>query len=400
MSLWRNREQRALSLSIDPSQVTARPFYNNWSGEIVTEMTAFAHSAVMASVTLLADSVASMPLDLTRQRAGRIERMATPSVLIKPNASQSMFEFIHQAMLSICLHGSAYIYAPRSKAGLPAEMRNLHPKQIKNMVYADDGTINYTIGGDILTSRDIRAVHWILLPNQLQSISPLEALRNTIGMGLAMDRFLAQFYGEGGTPSSVLETDTAITTEQAEILRNTWEDTHARRRRPAVLTGGLKWRSITTSAADMQMLEHRESIVRDIARAYRIPLHLINGTGGDSQTYQNIESAGTNFVRYSLLPFMRRLEDAISEMLPITQRVRFDADEFQRADLLTRVRAQQVQIMSGTMSPNEARQQENREPYKGGDRFVIALAGAPMSSLEGGIDNKPVLGTDAVPPER
>jgi hypothetical protein len=65
--------------------------------------------------------------------------------------------------------------------------------------------------------------------------------------------------------------------------------------------------------------------------------------------------------------------------------VRFNADEFMRADLTTRVRAQQVQILSGTLSPNEARQQENREPYDGGDKFV-----APSAN--------PSAGTDAEPP--
>ena len=387
MSLWRKQESRALPTSIDPYQITARPFYNNYSGEIVTELTAFASSAVLAATNLLADSIASMPLELTRQRAGRLERLPTPSVLIKPNAHQSMFEFVHQTILTLAIHGNAYIYAPRTAGGLPSEMRNIHPKDIKGMVYSDDGSIVYTLGKtETLTDKEIRPIRWLLLPNQQVGISPLEAMKNTIGMSIAMDRFLSQFYGEGGTPSSVLETDTAITTEQAQILRDSWEDSHVRRRKPAVLTGGLKWRSITTSAADMQMLEHREAIVRDISRVYRIPLHLINGTGGDSQTYQNIESAGTNFVRYTLLPFMRRLEDAISEMLPLTQRVRFNADEFQRADLQTRVQAHQTQILSGTMSPNEARQLENREPYEGGDIFMT-----PTSSQ--------VVGTDAVPPQ-
>jgi hypothetical protein len=82
---------------------------------------------------------------------------------------------------------------------------------------------------------------------------------------------------------------------------------------------------------------------------------------------------------------MRRLEDAISEMLPLNQKVRFNADEFMRADLTTRVNAQRTQILSGTMSPNEARQQENREPYEGGDAFVAPSA-------------QPSAGTDAVPP--
>jgi len=122
--------------------------------------------------------------------------------------------------------------------------------------------------------------------------------------------------------------------------------------------------------------------VRDIARAYRIPLHLINGTGGDSQTYQNVESAGINFVRHTLLPYMRRIEGAISEMLPVDLSVRFNADEYLRADLATRVRASQIQISSGMLTPNEARHIEGREPYDGGDNFTFLPTGVvpPLGS--------------------
>ena len=388
-------ERRALPTSIDPYQITARPFYPNYSGEIVTELTAFASTAVLSAVSLLADSIATMPIEVIRYRQGVLQKLPTPSVLIKPNSHQTMFEFVHQVMLSIALHGCAYIYAPRRAGGLPPEMRVLHPNLVKRTIITDDGSAYvYQIGNNEYSSDDVRAIHWILLPNQVKAVSPLESMRNTIGIGLAMDRFLAQFYGEGATPSSVLETEATITEEQARILRDTWSDGHTQRRRPAVLTGGLKWRPITTSAADSQMLEHREAIVRDIARAYRIPLHMINGSGGNTQTYQNVEQSGINFVRHTLLPFMRRIEDAISELLPLTQRVRFNADEFMRADILTRVRAQQTMIMSGTLTPNEARQIENREPYEGGDQFVLGIAGAPVGGIEGG--DLPTLGTDAL----
>lgn len=398
MSLWKRTEQRALPTSIDPYQITARPYYNNWSGEIVTEVTAVAHSAVLASVTILADSIASMPVELVRKRADRLERLSTPSVFEQPNDQQNMFEFVHQTMLTLALHGNAYIYAPRGANGLPVEMRNIHPHAIKGIATTDTGELIYDLGKIEYSSKDIRSIHWAILPNQIRGISPLETMRNTVGMGLAMDRFLAQFYGEGATPSSVLETDQSITPEQAKQIRDNWEEAHYKHRKPAVLQGGLKWRSVTTSAADMQMLEHKESIIRDIARVYRIPLHLILGTGGDSQTYQNIEALGSAFFKYTLLGWVRRLESAFSEMLPYGESVRFNPEEFLRADLGTRVRAQQTQIMAGTLTPNEAREIENREPYEGGDQFVLGLAGAPVAGISGG--DLPTLGTDAVPPQR
>ena len=398
MSLWRKVEQRALPTSIDPNQISARPYYNNWSGETVTELTAFAHSAVLASVTILADSIASMPLELTRTKVGRIERLPTPSVLMRPNDRQNIFEFIHQTMLTLALHGNAYIYAPIGSDGIPVELRNIHPNAIKGITETDSGEVFYQVGKEKYDGKDIRSIHWLILPNQLRGISPLETLRNTIGMGLAMDRFLAQFYGEGATPSSVLETDQSITPEQAKQIKDNWEESHYKHRRPAVLQGGLKWRSVTTSAADMQMLEHKESIIRDIARVYRIPLHLILGTGGDSQTYQNLEALGASFFQYTLLGWVRRIENTLSELLPVGTVVRFNPSEFLRADLMTRIRAQQVQIMSGTLTPNEARQIENREPYVGGEQFILGVAGAPMAGIEGGV--LPTLGTDAVPPPK
>lgn len=395
MSVWRKTEQRALPISIDPYQLSARPALPNYSGELVDEVSAFAVSAVLASVSIIADSIASMPVELIRDSRGRVEKLPTPSVFEQPNDHQTMYQFIHQATSMIALHGVDYIYAPKGSNGLPVEMRNLAPRLVNVSLEEDELIFKY--GNTRLTSEQVKQVPWLVLPDRLRPISPLDSQRNTIGMAIAMDRFLSQFYGEGATPSSVLETDQAMSREAAEVLRDTWEDSHYKRRRPAVLTNGLKWRPVTTSAADMQMLEHREAIVRDIARTYRVPLHLINGTGGDSQTYQNVEQAGINFVRYTLLPYMRRLEDVLTSMLPYGQKIRFNADEFQRADLGTRVRAQQSMIMSGTLSPNEARALENREPYEGGDQFVLGVAGAPIAGVEGG--DLPTLGTDQDPPE-
>jgi len=388
MSLLRG-ERRALPTSIDINQVTARPAYANYTGEIVDENSIFTSTAVIAAVTLLADSVASMPVEVGKRVNNRWTRIDTPLVFKQPNNEQSMFDFIHQTIATLAVHGVAFIWAPR-KGIVPAELRNIHPSKVIVTVN-DNNEIEYRIGKDIFGSDVIKQINWLIFPNTLRGISPLDSLRNIIGTDISITRFMAQFYGDGATPSSVLETEQQLTSEQAQVLRDTWVDTHYKRRRPAVLTGGLKWKPITASASDMDTVAHREQIVREIARAYRIPVHLVGGTGADSQTYQNVESAGINFVRHTLLPYMRRLEDTFTEMLPAGQEIHFNADEFLRADLPTRVRAQQVQIASGTLTPNEARNIENREPYDGGDAFVLNLPGAPMA----GTPDLPFLGTDA-----
>ena len=388
MSLFRG-EKRALNTTIDPNQITARPSFGQYSGEIVDDRSSFQTTAFANAVTLLSDSIATMPLYSYRDVAGVWTQLPTPSVFIRPNDDQLMFEFVQQTVATMAICGTAFVWSPM-QGTLPIELRNIHPDKVR-IKTSKDGEVYYCIGKEEYDKTMIRQLSWLRLPNNDRSIAPIDALRNILGTDIAITRFLAAFYGEGGTPSSVLETDQQLTNEQAKVLRDTWVDMHYKTRRPAVLTGGLRWKSITASANDMDTMAHREQIVREIARFYRIPLHLMGGTGGDSQTYQNVESAGIQFVRHTLLPWMRRLEDALSDMLPLNERVRFDADEFMRADLNTRVRASQVQIASGTLTPNEARQIEGRERYEGGDNFILNLPGAPMA----GGTNLPPLGTDS-----
>jgi HK97 family phage portal protein len=392
MSLLRKSESRALPTSIDLNQVTARPLYQNWSGEIVNELNAFTTSSIVSSVTLLSDSVALMPLKVTQHNGIYLQELPLPAWMVKPNAEETMYDFVHQTIATLAIHGVAFIYCPRNGMDV-LELRNIHPDRVQVIDDPDQGIV-YKVGRTTLTSAEVIQIDWLKMPNQLRGVSPLDSLRNTIGTNIAIDRFLSAFYGDGATPSSVLETDQALTETQAQVLRDTWVDSLYKRRRPAVLSGGLKWRPISASASDMETMALRESVIRDVARTYRIPLHMIHASGGDTQTYNNIEAAGLNFVRYTLLPWMRRLESALNSLLPPNQEVHFDSEEFERADQMTRVRAQQAMIMSGTLTPNEARAIENREPYDGGDQFILGVPGAPMAGVAGG--ELPTLGIDSV----
>jgi HK97 family phage portal protein len=224
-------------------------------------------------------------------------------------------------------------------------------------------------------------MRWLTPPQSLVGVSPLIQTRNLTGIALAMDRHLAQWYAEGGTPSSVLETDEKLTNEQAQILRNTWLATHRKHRLPAVLSNGMKWKPITSSAADMELILTREQLIRDIARVYRIPANLI-GAMSDGQTYQNVEQASLNFLTHTIAPWLRRIEIALSQILPPGQDVAFDTSSLLRTDALTRSRVYAMDIQAGTMSPNEARQLQGREPYVGGDVFNQALAGSVTAGGE------------------
>lgn len=388
--LFRGREERAFY----PLQQTGFNELSNWSGENVNEVSALQVAAVMSCVSIIADSVASLPLKQLRQKGDRTETLPLAKFFTEPAPTVTAYELIHQTITSMALWGNGYIYVDRAANGEPLALTPLHPNNVSVMSPDMKGRKYFVAGGPV-DQENILHPRWWTPPQALKGLSPIQEQKTTIGLAMAMERHLAQFYGEGATPSSVLETDGNITPEQAEVLRTTWEATHKRHRRPAVLTNGLKWRPVTVSASDMQLNQSMELQIAQIARIFRVPAYLI-GAKGDSQTYSNAEMAGQHFVTYTLLPWLKRLEAVLSTLLPRPQFVQFDTEAFLRADTLTRFRAHQIAISSGIRTPNEARQIENLEPYVGGDEFVMALPGAPMAGP--GVDPAPV-GVDAEPPK-
>ena len=353
----------------------------NYTGEKVNEMSALGISTVFSAISLIADSIALLPVKTLRYDGYKTIFTDKPKFLEKPNhgLDLTMFGLLHQTITSMAMHGNAFILVDKDKQGRPIQLTPIHPEKVK--VEMSDGQKVYLLQSGKTGNYDRKITHhnmlhfiWYSYPGQLLGVSPLRTNSNTYGLALAMERHIAQFYGQGGTPSSVLETDRDLTSEQAKVLKETWLGNHNRNRKPAVLTGGLKWKAISDAAGN-ELIAARDQIVHEIARVFRIPAHLLLSKDG-SNVYSNIESNGLAFVRHTLLPWIRRIEDQFSSLLPGKQFVKLDTDEYARGDQLSRVRSFQVAISSGVMTPNEARAKMDLEPYDGGDKFYIGLQGA------------------------
>ena len=374
------------------SQLYGQTSMTSAAGERIDEWTALGVSAVLGAVSLLADSVASMPLRAyTIDKDGKRIMRSLPDVISDPDPESNTYELIHQIVASLALHGNAYVKIDRDRSGNMIGLVPLHPYQMQVLPTGDMAGRRYLHLGNEMNREDMLHLRWFTPPQSLVGISPLNQTRNLVGLAIAMDRHLAQFYGEGGTPSSVLETDQKLTLDQARIIQGTWESTHRRHRKPAVLSDGLKWRPITTSAADQQMIQTREQLIRDIARVFRIPSHLIMASG-DNQTYQNVEQASLNFLTHTIAPWLRRIEIAMSKILDPDTDIAFDTSVLLRVDALTRAKVNELNIKMGARTPNEVRQIEGMEPYEGGDTFNQALQG---NVLAGG--DLPSLGNDEDP---
>jgi len=371
------------------SQLYGQTSMTSAAGERIDEWTALGVSSVLSAVSLLADSVATMTLRCyTINSDGFRVSKPLPDVIADPDPESNIYELIHQIVASMALHGNAYVKIDRDKRGNMIALVPLHPYQMQVLPTGDMAGRRYLHLGNEMNREDIMHLRWFTPPQSLVGISPLNQARNLIGLSLAMDRHLSQFYAEGGTPSGVLESPGKLNLEQARVIQGTWEATHRRHRRPAVLSDGLTFKPINTSAADAEMTKTREQLVRDVARVFRIPSHLILASG-DNQTYMNVEQASLNYLTHTIAPWLRRIEIGFSQILDKGDDVVFDTSSLLRLDAITRANVAKINVALGAQTPNEVRRQEGLEPYEGGDVFHQAFQGA---ALAGGAF--PALGED------
>ena len=83
--------------------------------------------------------------------------------------------------------------------------------------------------------------------------------------------------------------------------------------KPIILEGGAKYSQLTMKPADAQLIESKRFQVEDIARIYRVPLHLIQDL--TRSTNNNIEHQSLEFVMYTMLPHFLRWEENINMQL-------------------------------------------------------------------------------------
>jgi hypothetical protein len=139
----------------------------------------------------------------------------------------------------------------------------------------------------------------------------------------------------------------------------------------AVLDEGMGWKQIGMTSKDAQFLEWGEFSVKDIARWFRVPPHMIGMLS--EATFSNIEKQSIEFVVYTLMPWLTRWEQRISKDLILDSQTffaEFLVAALLRGDTKERYEAYGHARQWGWLSVNDIRRFENLNPIAGGDIYL------------------------------
>lgn len=388
------------------------------AGVDVDEKTAMNYSVCWAATRLLAGTSAALPLNLMKSRPGggsdlRDDKRLHTLLHDAPNPEMSSMMWRSTEFAQQINWGNCYNEIERDGAGEILNLWPIHASRVTLRQRSDTAELVYVVkndkGGETqLKYADVFHVPSVISDDGRVGKGVIRNARESIGHAIATERYGGSWFGNGGRLSGVLEHPNKMDREARANLRREWNEIYHDPNAPqktAVLWEGMKYTAIGSTPEDSQFLESRQFAVEDIARWYGVPPHLIGHLL--RSTFNNIEHQGIEFVKYSLLQWLKLWEQEIWRKL-LTDKERkqgyyakFVVDGLERGDLTSRTAALAQQFFNGAITLNQWAELEDREPIGPlGEMHFIQSSMVPLEIAAEGPQEPAAPGQPAGEPDK
>jgi HK97 family phage portal protein len=369
----------------------AEPFFfrRSITGEKVNERTAMQTAAVHACVRCLAETIASLPIHVFEYSSnGKIKAVNHPLYKIihsAPNKEMTAYVYFETVMVHLLLWGNSYSQIIRNGKG---EVVSLYPLLPDLMAVSRDSKTHellYTYQADTgrvqLTRKEILHISGLGFDGII-GYSPIALAANAVGMAVSAEKYGGTLYANGNNLMGILEVDGVLDKTKRDNISAAWEQNYGGGHgvgKTAILEKGVSFKPLAMSLppAQSQFLKAREYQLEEIARIFRVPLHLVGDLS--HATFSNVEHMSLDFVKFTLTPWVARIEQAIentllSEEAQAKYQIAFNLDGLMRGDYQSRMDGYTKGLQNGFLSPNDIRRLEdlNLIPNEqGGDEYIV-----------------------------
>ncbi|MEO7157437.1 MAG: phage portal protein, partial [Vicinamibacterales bacterium] len=364
-------------------------------GKTVNDTTSMKVTAFFAGVRLLAETMGAMPSWIyERQSGGNAEPVDHPlaEVLIhQPNADMNGIEYREASASNLAARGNAYSIIERRGDG---NVLSLYPvaSALCETRRNKDGEIRHWITDRGKPEEYPPEKIWHRRGfsfDGLVGLSPIQCAREALSLAMAGEEFNARLFGQGLMPSARVSIPQWLSPEQRPIAERKLMEMNAglvNMGKPMLLEGGMKVESGLITPDDAQFLQLRQLTVIEICRILGIKPHMIAAL--ERATDNNIEKLSLEFVTYTMLPYIRRDEQAARQLFKPGDRTkyfyRYNFEGLLRADSAARAGLYSILLQNGVYSRNEVRALENRNrsDAAGMDDYTVQLNMGLIQAME------------------
>lgn len=374
------------------------------AGEIVTENSALALSAVWACANLISGTISSLPFQVFRDRSDGYQEIDKRHPLYRvihdtPNYDQTALDFWDYINLSIEFWGNGFADIKRSRDGAVVALRAVKPDLV-SVTRTKSGPLRYTWSeAGERVERDERDVLHIRGPggDALGGMSTLHFGRQTFSSAMAAERSASGMFRNGMRPSGVIKFKEWLSPERRATVRETFGSHYMgsiNAGRPVILEGETDFTALSITPEDAQMLETRGFSVEEICRYFGVPPVMIGHTSKTTSWPTGVEQQVLMFQKFTLRRRLKRIEQAVTQQLLTSEdraagvSVQFNLEGLLRADSKARSEFYRTMTQIGGMTINEVRRLENLPPVAGGDESRVQMQNVPISEADNAEQNE------------
>lgn len=359
-------------------------------GDISVERAA-RQSTVYACMRVLAESVAQLPLILYRRtdkgKERAIDHPLFDVLANSPNGWQTSFDWRDMAMMHLTGRGDHFA------------LKNVVRRRVEELLPIHPDRVTITQRDDLLLLYEVRSkngqakqysqeeIFHVRGPSLdgIHGMTPIGYSRESVDLSVRMKAFSSRFYRNSAKPGIILTHPGELSDGARERIQEAFDQAVGgdNEFKTTVLEEGMVAKELTIHPADSQFIETMKITREEIAAIFRVQPHKVGIM--DKASFSNIEMQAIEFVTDTLLPWLRRWEQAIARQIIGDERdelfCEFLVDGLLRGDSESRYKAYHIAFMDGILSPNEIREMENRNARPGGDTYYVPVNLAPVTGV-------------------
>ena len=376
------------------------------TGMGVNETTAYTYSVFWACVNNISTDIGSFPLKLYKRESdgGKtllVDHKLSPILDDFPNSEMTAFTFRGLLTSNALTSGMGYAEIVRDGMGRVSSLWPITPDRVqpKRHTYPPY-SVYYEVSREGGTIDRLTRDEMFVLPGStvdgVYGRNIVSAARESIGLGLAAERFGGTFYGNGSTFGGVFEHPTRMSQEAQKNFRESVNASHQgvdKAHKFIVAEEGMKFQRLTVDQNAAQFIETRQHQIEEMCRWFRMPPHKVQHLIRTS--YNSVEQMNIEYSTDTLTPWCVRWEQEIKRQLiaPSERRIQFvkhNMDSKLRGDTAARYEAYTKGIQNGFLSADDVREKEDMNPLPNGagKKYFLQSNTQPLDRVDEIIDKQ------------
>lgn len=352
---------------------------------IYDEEKALTNSVIYRGVSILTDSVASIPLSIYRKDKKGFwkadEKNTLYNVLTRnANERQTIYELLEGLVFQMIMFGNVYILIKRNASSDVKELVLLYPHSVYHDVIANTYTVTDTYNGVSGLFNSNQIIH--LRHKSLENIvgkSVVNYCAKTLGLASACDSESLSTLSNGNRMKGIISSESSVIgfgdaqdSQLIDIQTNIQNEIDSGKD-IMTLPSGVKFQTMSLSAKDSLLLDNKQYSLSDLARFMGVSLSKLGISLGSN--YQAAQQDQLNFYIDTLNPILKKIENAFNSKLiadSVSNRYKIEFDRTTLPYFNDIMKNYKTQIEMGILSVNDVRRTFNKDEVEGGNEILVS----------------------------